>query len=200
MFEGLDDLLDFVTVTATEASTTRRVVSLSFDGAGDPGDPSTSERVTGVEWVQPLGLLARPVASSHTEALIVRAGDKPFAIAVLDKTGATQAVEAGEARLYGPGDTNATAVVRILSSGAIEVTAKSGQSLTLNVDGAGDLVLDGGSLKVARVTDLVSAGTTMATWITAVSGYINGIAPGTCVPPSDFGTIASTGGATHVKA
>ena len=38
----------------------------------------------------------------------------------------------------------------------------------------------------------------MTTWIAAVSGFINGLVPGTVVPPSDFGTITS--GATQVKA
>jgi hypothetical protein len=38
----------------------------------------------------------------------------------------------------------------------------------------------------------------MATWIGAVSTFINGAVPGTVIPPTDFGTITS--GATQVKA
>jgi hypothetical protein len=49
-------------------------------------------------------------------------------------------------------------------------------------------------LGAARTTDDVAATAAMNTWILAVSGYINGIAPGTAPPPLDFGTI--TGGST----
>jgi hypothetical protein len=58
--------------------------------------------------------------------------------------------------------------------------------------------LGAATLGVARTTDAVSAGATMATWIGAVSVYLNTLAPGTVVPPTDFGTI--TGGNPNVKA
>ena len=50
---------------------------------------------------------------------------------------------------------------------------------------------------VARVADPVQAATTMATWVGAVTTGLNGLAPGSCVQPTDFGTIQS--GSSTVK-
>jgi len=49
-------------------------------------------------------------------------------------------------------------------------------------------------LKAARATDSTAPDATMATWIGAVSAFINGLAPGSVVPPTDFGII--TGGSS----
>jgi hypothetical protein len=73
----------------------------------------------------------------------------------------------------------------------------SGSVTKLTVDGT-QIVLNGGALSVARVSDTVAAGPTMATWIGAVSTFINGLAPATCTPPTDFGAISS--GAEKVRA
>ena len=51
------------------------------------------------------------------------------------------------------------------------------------------IVLNGGSMPVARVGDTVGASEAMGIWMTAVAGYINGIAPGTAPLPSDFGVV-----------
>lgn len=61
------------------------------------------------------------------------------------------------------------------------------------------------SLKAARDTDSVAAGTTvvvppalnMAGWIAGVTAFINGVAPGTLTPPVDFGNISN--GSTKVR-
>lgn len=44
---------------------------------------------------------------------------------------------------------------------------------------------------VARLADLTVPGATMATWVAAVSTFINGLVPGSVVPPTDFGIIAT---------
>jgi hypothetical protein len=49
----------------------------------------------------------------------------------------------------------------------------------------------GASDAAARVGDTTTADTTMTTWITAVTTYVNGLAPGTLVLPTDFGVIAT---------
>lgn len=200
MFDGLDQLLDFVKVSRFTQSTAYRVATIQMTGAGAAGDDEHAEVVDACEVVQPLGLMASPALGANTEALVARLGDNPVALAIVDKSRPAQDVEEGEVRLYGVGSGNATANVRVRNSGAVEVNAKANANVALNVDGTGDVVLDGGSLKVARVTDAVTAGATMATWIAALTTFVNGTAPGTLVLPTDFGTIATSGGAAHVKA
>lgn len=58
----------------------------------------------------------------------------------------------------------------------------------------------GATLGIARLTDTVGAAAGMITWMTQVSGYINGLAPGTITPalPPDFGAITSA--STKAKA
>lgn len=196
-------MIRFAKLVRTEASTTRRVVTGQLRGFGSSGQDESAENLdgasaaaAGAEIVQPLGLVARPVLSEHTEALIVelRDGDEVIALAVLDKSRAAVVVEEGGVRLVGAGGSNGSAGVYIRAAGAVEIDSEAGQDVKLNA----------GTLAVARETDPVSAGATpvtgMAAWITLVSAFINGIAPGTIPPgvPSDFGTITS--GAPNVKA
>ena len=193
--------VDFARVLTAAASSSTRVVTAQVAASGTESNvDGETERGDAVEVLQPLGLMAVPAVTSTTQAPFLRMGDQMVGLAIIDKGAPAQAVEAGEARLYGPGSGNSTANVRVRNSGAVEVNAKANSNVALNVDGTGDVVLDGGSLKVARVTDAVTAGATMTTWIAAVTTFVNGIAPGTAVLPTDFGTIATSGGATHVKA
>ncbi len=198
MFEGMDQLLDFVTLSRVNVSSTRRVTTAQITGAGDPGDDSTAERVDACEVVQPLGLLAVPVLGTNTEALIARVGDRPVVLAIVDKSRGAQDVEQGEARLYGVGDTNHAAVVRIRATGKIEVTPKASQ----------DLVLNAGLLKAARVTDPVRIGTITATagpypvTFTVTLVDADGV-PGTPAVGATAtltGVISNAGGAPNVKA
>lgn len=198
MFEGIDQLLDFVKLSRVSVSSTYRVATAQIVGAGDPGDDATAERVDACEVVQPLGLLAVPVLGTDTEALVARIGDRPVVIAIIDKTRGAQDVEAGEARLYGVGDTNHTAVVRIRATGKIEVTAKASQ----------DVVLNSGTLKAARVTDPVRIGTVTATAgpypvvFTVTLDNADGV-PGTPVVNATAtlsGVVSNAGGAANVKA
>ena len=193
-----DQLLDFVKLSRLTVSTARRVLTAQITGAGAAGDDANAETLSAVEVVQPLGLLAYPTLGATTEALIARIGDTAVALGLIDKGGAAQAVEAGEVRLYGPGSQNATAVVRIRADGSIEITAKSGVNISLAVDGAGDVVLDGGSLKVARATDPVSVTLTALQIGTIIAPPGGG--PCTGGPITITGTVDSGAGAAHVKA
>lgn len=204
MHEEWDSLeLDFARVLTAEAATQTRCVTVQVSASGDEGNNDTdTERGDGVEVLQPLGLMAVPTITATTQAPFMRVGDQLVALGIIDKGAAAQAVEAQETRLYGAGADNATANVRIRATGAVEVNAKANANVAVNVDGSGDVVLDGGSLKVARVTDAVTINATLATWITQVTTAVNGLAPGsvTAVPGATVGTIATSGGATHVKA
>lgn len=193
-----DQLLDFVKLSRLTVSTARRVLTAQITGAGAAGDDANAETLSAVEVVQPLGLLAYPTLGATTEALIARIGDTAVALGLIDKGGAAQAVEAGEVRLYGPGSQNATATVRIRADGSIEITAKTGVNISLAVDGAGDVVLDGGSLKVARATDPVSVTLTALQIGTIIAPPGGG--PCTGGPITITGTVDSGAGAAHVKA
>lgn len=201
-------MLDFVNVSRTIVSTVRRVLTSSILGAGDPGDAASAERVDGCEVVQPLGFFARPVLSATTEALVARLADSPVVLAIIDKGRPAQNVEEGEARIYGPGSANAAATIRIRADGTIEITATDGRNVSISVSGAGDVVLDGGSLKSARVTDPVRIGTVTGTagpypvTFTTTLVDADGV-PGTPVVGATAtlsGVVSNAGGAAHVKA
>jgi hypothetical protein len=194
--------IDFARVTSCAASSQVRAVTVQMSALGDEGNTNEGERGENVEVLQPLGLMAVPSITQTTEAPFLRIGDRQVALGIIDKGATPQAVEAGEVRLYGPGSSNATATVRIRADGSIEITAKSGVNISLAVDGAGDVVLDGGSWKVARATDPVTIDSVLATWIGQVTTAVNALAPGavTAVPGSTVGTITASAGAAHVKA
>jgi hypothetical protein len=99
-------------------------------------------------------------------------------------------------------------VIRLRNDGSIEITAKDGANVAVNVSGAGDVVLDGGSLKSARVTDPVNvavitatAGPYPVTFSTALvnASGVPGV-PTVGATATISGVIASSGGAAHVKA
>ncbi len=152
-------MIDFAFITQTIASTARRVLTASISGAGDAGDSGSSERVDGCEVVQPLGLYARPVISSLTEAIIARLADKPVILAIMDKGRSAQAVEEGEVRLYGPGSSNAAAVIRIRANGAIEITSLNNTDITVTAGGTGEVRVNGSSAKIAAENDIANLGT-----------------------------------------
>lgn len=194
-------VIEFVNVTSAAASSRFCVSTLQAVGVGAVGADGEAERFDDVEHTQPAGLFAVPTTSANTEAVVIRRGDEAVALVVVDKSKPAQNVESGETRLYGVGGSNGTAVIRIRADGSIEITAKVGVNISLNVDGAGDVVLDGGSLKVARATDPVTPHANMTAWMTAVAGFINGLAPGTVPPlPVSFAIISAATGASHVKA
>ena len=201
-------------IRSTTVGTFARTLTAQLIGGGQNGndDSPDTETVDGVEVMQPLGLFARPFLTEHTEAFAMELGDELVVLAVLDKSGsafatdppnATEDVAEGETRLYGAKEPLAR--IRLRADGSVAIQAKPGMALRIDVTGAGDVVLNGGTLRVARETDTVSAGTGptgMAAWITAVTGVVNGVVPGTVPPgmPSNFGAITSGQGAPHVKA
>jgi hypothetical protein len=130
--------------------------------------------------------MAAPSLSATAEAAFIRIGDQVVALALLDKGAATQSVEAGEVRLYGPGSSNASAIIRIRANGSIEITPLAGVSI----------VLAGGTLSVARETDPVSV-TLSALQIATIIAPPGG-GPCTGGPITLSGTISS--GAPQVKA
>jgi len=168
MFEGVDELLDFVKLSRLTVSTANRVTTAQITGAGDAGDDSTAETVDACEVVQPLGLMANPTLAATTEALIARLGDRPVVLAIMDKGRAAQAVEAGGVKLYGPGSANAAAVLYIRASGAIELTTVTNTDATLTAGGTGRIVMQDGSQAFVRGNQFSTATGTFTTAITAL--------------------------------
>ena len=195
-----DDVIEFVKVTAATASTSSRVLTVQAAGVGAEGDDDGAQGFDAVEVAQPAGLMASPSLTATTEAVAVRRGDELVALVLIDKGAPAQSVEAGETRLYGVGSDNSTAVIRLRANGDVEITAKSARAIRLATSGGGDIVLNGGSLKVARVTDAVSVQLTVA----EVGGITAPPGGGPCTLTSGSltlsGTIGSGGGATNVKA
>lgn len=191
-------LIEFVNVTTASASATHRVATLQAVGVGAVGDDGAAERFDDVELAQPAGLFAVSDVTSTTEAIVIRRGDEAVAIVTIDKGRPPQNVEQGETRLHGVGGSNSAAVIRIRADGSIEITPATGT----------DIVLNAGSLKVARDTDPVRIGTLTATAgpypVTFVTTLVDadGAPVSTTTSPTATlsGVISNAGGAPNVKA
>lgn len=180
----------FARVTLSKVGERARTLTIQIRVNGNEGSEELAEPADGVEVAQPLGLIARPVITTTVEALVLRIGDEFIALNLQDKGGAQVACDEGEAVMYSPKEPSC--VARCRADGAMQLTPKAGQ----------DLVLNGGTLKVARVTDATVAASAMAVWMGGVATFINTLAPGTLNPalPTDFGTISPLAGAPNVKA
>lgn len=116
-------MIEFGKVLGVTVSGNSRATTLQLAATGQEGDDDGAERIDAVEVLQPAGLMAAPSLSSTAEAAFIRIGDQVVALALLDKGASSQAVEAGEVRLYGPGSSNASAVIRIRANGSIEIVS-----------------------------------------------------------------------------
>lgn len=191
--------LEIVKVTATQVSSSTRVLTFQAAGAGAEGDDDAAERWDDCELAQPAGVMARPALTATTECVAIRRGDELLGIVLIDKGAPAQSVEEGETRIYGVnGSTNSAAVIRVRANGKIEITSQSGQ----------DVVLNAGSLKVARVTDPVRVGTLVGVAgpypvsFTFTPLDANGVpgTPSTGPTVTLSGVISNAGGAATVKA
>ena len=186
-------MLRFLKVTRTRVADRVRTLMLQVRGYGSEGadDDESTERQDDVELVQPLGLMARAVIASGLEVLAAEIGDQTVGLALLNKALSVLSLEEGETRLYGAKES--TCRIRMRADGSIDIEAKSAMDIRLN----------GGSLKVARVTDPTTGHTHGA-------GSLVVVLPGPVVPPGTYpvtgvsasatDTIASSGGAARVKA
>jgi hypothetical protein len=116
-------MIEFGKVLGVTVSGNSRATTLQIAATGQEGDDDGAERIDAVEVLQPAGLMAAPSLSSTAEAAFIRIGDQVVALALLDKGANSQSVEAGEVRLYGPGSSNAAAVIRIRADGSIEIVS-----------------------------------------------------------------------------
>jgi len=201
------DVLEFVKVTALRVSTTTRATTVQTAGAGAEGDDAGSESFDDVELVQPLGSMVSPELTDTTEAIAVRRGDELVALFLIDKGLPAQSVERGEHRLHGVGANSRTTMVRLRADGSIDVTSSNNGAVNINAHGTGEVVINGGTLKLARVTDPVRVGTLVGTAgpypvsFTFTPQDADGVAgvPATGPTVTLGGVVSNAGGASRAK-
>ena len=144
--------MEFFGVVGTSQGTTCRVILAQCRGVGDETAPDVTQEApapTEVAW--PIGYVMRP-SGGAPEAVCFRVADQVVAISLIDKTLSVWTdVEEGETRIYGAKEP--TARLRCRADGSVDLESKSAKDVRLN----------GGSLKVARVTDPVRVGTLAGT-------------------------------------
>jgi hypothetical protein len=188
----------FLKVTRTRLGDRARALLLQIRGYGAEGGDDAAEAQDDVELVQPFGLFARAVIADGLEALAVEIGDSTLGLALINKALSTLDVEEGETRLYGAKESSCR--VRLRADGSMDIEAKSGAAIRITTAGGGNIVLNGGTLDVARKTDTVSPTAAMTTWMSQVATAINALAPGSVAPPSPATFATITGGNATVKA
>ena len=182
-------MIEFGKVLGVTVSDNSRATTLQIAATGQEGDDDGAERIDAVEVLQPAGLMAAPSLSATAEAAFIRLGDQVVALALLDKGAASQSVEAGEVRLYGPGSSNASAVIRIRANGSIEIVS-AGATVVKLQDGSQPFVrgttyadalgvfLD--ALKVVMLgigtfATAVGVGTPLFPAVATAAGVLNGL-------------------------
>lgn len=191
-------------VTAAAFGAVSKLLELQLRGDGDEGDDDGSAQTDDGVFYHHLGLAIRPVVARTLRALGYEDGDDVAVLKVWDRARTPTDLAAGETRVYAAGDLTARvrlktdgltveasgATITITSAGAIQVTPAAGQ----------DIVLNGGSARVARVGDATTGHTHAAGGLQVVipSGSSAGTYPVTGVTASSTDTIAA--GAARVKA
>lgn len=191
-------------VTAAAFGAVSKLLELQLRGDGDEGDDDGSAQTDDGVFYHHLGLAIRPVVARTLRALGYEDGDDVAVLKVWDRARTPTDLAAGETRVYAAGDLTARvrlktdgltveasgATITITSAGAIQVTPAAGQ----------DIVLNGGSARVARVGDATTGHTHAAGGLHVVipSGSSAGTYPVTGVTASSTDTIAA--GAARVKA
>lgn len=189
----------FPKVTRLRLGDRARVLLAQIRGYGAEGASDTeTESQDDVEVVQPFGLFARAVIADGLELLAAEVGDSTLGLALINKALGALDVEEGETRLYGAKESSCR--VRMRADGSIDVEAKSGAAIRITTAGGANIVLNGGTLDVARKTDAVSPTAAMTTWMSQVATAINALAPGSVAPPAPLTFATITSGNSTVKA
>lgn len=198
-----------VTRVAFDAVSNLLGLQLRGDGAAGNDDGAVPE--DDAQFLGQLGVAVRPIVTATLEALGYQDGDEVRVMKLWDKDRSPTDLAAGETRVFAVGDLTARvrlktdgltveargATLTITSSGAVQVTPAAGQ----------DIVLNGGSLRVARETDAVTVNAALVTTLGQVATLLNTAgpvvgAPGSVTPFTGptVGTITLGAGAPNVKA
>lgn len=160
------------------------LAQLRGPGVGDAQIPAED-----VEVLQPLGVRAKPVVRAGTEACVFELPNGQRVAILVDKTRDEGAVEPADGEVVVGGLAAPAAVVHIKADGSMAITPAAGK----------DVVLAGGTRKVARVDDAVSIGRLAFAGSGTLTWTPNGGAPQTITAATEI-TGAVTDGADHVKA
>ncbi len=143
-------MYDFFKITRTSLGTNVRVLLAQLRGLGAEGDDDNAEPHDDVEVIYPLGLIARPYLTDHTEGVGFQDGDEVTLLSIIDKglakLGVTPELEEGETRLFGAKEPGA--MIRIKANGSIAANAKDGQTITLTANEATVVVKANGDIVV----------------------------------------------------
>lgn len=99
---------------------------------------------------------------------------------------------------YGPADLEDGETALYCSVGGTEIRLDADGNITIDAASSKDVIVNGGTKKVARVDDTAKAGTLMATWMSQVETALNILAGGSVAPLS--GTFATTPGIAVINA
>ncbi len=192
-------MIRFAKIASTVLGSRARTLIAKAIGLGDEGADDDAEQLDDIEVLQPLGVFARPAVTSKLEALLFELGEEVVAAFFTDK-GKPRFTDAeeGETRIYSAAD--ASCRVRLRADGSIDIEATSNKNIRITATGGANIVLNGGTLDVARKTDAVSPSADMTTWMGQVAAAVNGLVPGAVAPPAPVSFATITGGAATVKA
>lgn len=199
-------------VTRAAIDAASKLLHLQLRGEGNEGDDAAARPIDEAVFYSALGLAVRPVIARTLRALGYEDGDEIAVVKLWDRARSPTDLSEGETRLYACGDVAVRvrmktdglvveakgATITITSAGAVQMTAASGQDITLN----------SGTLKVARVTDPVRIGTLAGTAgpypvvFTTVLVDADGAPASTTVGNTAAlsGVVSRAGGAARVKA
>lgn len=182
-------------VTRAAFDATSKLLHLQLRAEGDEGDDDTAVPVDDATYFAPFGLAIRPIVASTLRAFMARVGDEIAATWLVDRAKTPTDLAEGESRFYAVGKN--TVRIRALAGGGIHVESDGGP-INVTASTGQDVVVNGGTLKVARETDSVNPSAAITTWMGNVVAALGTLGqtvaayPGTAV-----GTIG--GGAARFK-
>jgi hypothetical protein len=132
---------------------------------GAEGEDASAGLTDGVQSIEPLGVAANPAAGTSLRTLMVQIGNQLVSLATWNKSKRPTDLAAGEIRFHGLD--KVAAALRILATGKIHLDAESGQ----------DIVVNGGTAKVARVGDSIKVTFPTGTFLTSAQSPVYNLAP-----------------------
>lgn len=142
-------------------------------------------------YLQPFGMMSFPVITKTTRMFSFFDGPHALVAWVWDSAKAIVDLVSGETRLFSVG--KITVRIRLKSDGSLSIESDGG-NIAITATG-GDVVLNGGTLRLARETDAVSVSIPINALTLAVTGAT---ATGPAAPLTLTGTI-SAGGAANAR-
>jgi len=203
--DGHDSLFELISVIGAKFDDAAKWISLRAMGWGDEGDEEDAKRtgrgkartqasavIDEAHYIPPFGLAAFPIVTKTLKALAWFDGHDIVVPWLWDKAKAIVDLAKGETRVYSVGKTSVR--IRLKADGSLSIESDGG-NIALTATG-GDVVLNGGTLRLARETDAVSVTIPINGLVLPVAG---GVATGPAAPVTLTGTI-SAGGAPRARA